>query len=167
MSLSQLYPINIDNPQHYIKIIPLNSLSPYHQTSAAARFMKYATLAGRQVPIYLAQEFKHEGYKCAIDPIDANSLNNSVENVKVAVEGSRLFSESQKSNASFIIITYIAHVYHWNLKATRSSTIALCPTQVITIPTFTAPFSSRVKWGCRSIKITLSLTRTSKRLVRP
>ena len=84
-----------------------------------SRFMKYATVAGKQVPIYVAQEVKHAGYKRAIDAIDANILSATVENVKAAVEGHKMLSDSQKAVAKFITITYINHVNQWNLKVTR------------------------------------------------
>jgi hypothetical protein len=73
----------------------------------AARFVQYAMVAGKQVPIYVAQEVQHAGYKRVIDAIDANILNDTVEKVKAAAEGDKLLSTTQKASTSFITITYV------------------------------------------------------------
>jgi hypothetical protein len=64
-------------------------------------------VAGKQVPIYVAQEVQHAGYKRVIDAIDANILNDTVEKVKAAAEGDKLLSTTQKASTSFITITYV------------------------------------------------------------
>lgn len=81
--------------------------SPCYQTSMSARFVQYAVVAGKQVPIYIAQEVQHAGYKRVIDAIDTNILNDTVEIAKAAAEGNKHLSETQKDSTSFITITYV------------------------------------------------------------
>ncbi|KAF2253494.1 hypothetical protein BU26DRAFT_601611 [Trematosphaeria pertusa] len=76
---------------------------------SGARFIKYTNLAGKQVPIYVASEVQHAGYKRLLDSIDPNTLNQTVAKVESAVENNRLFTASQASRTSSITITSMPH----------------------------------------------------------
>ena len=72
-----------------------------------SRFMKYALVAGKKIPIYVATELQHAGYKRAIDAVDQTILNETVDKVKSALENNKLLSATQASSTSFVTITYV------------------------------------------------------------
>lgn len=72
--------------------------------------MKYALIAGKQVPIYVAEEVKYAGYRRVIDAIDQKRLGQTVDNVKAAAEGDKLLTEGHKSNTGSITITYVIYL---------------------------------------------------------
>jgi hypothetical protein len=74
-----------------------------------SRFVKYASVAGKQIPIYVASEVQHGGYRRVIDAIDPVILTKTVDKVKSALENNRLLSASQASSTSFVTVTYVSN----------------------------------------------------------
>jgi hypothetical protein len=71
-----------------------------------SRLVKYASVASKQIPIYVASEVQHAGYKRVVTAIDTTILNNTVDKVKSALENNKLLSASQASSTSSVTITY-------------------------------------------------------------
>ena len=74
-----------------------------------SRLMKYASLAGKQIPIFVASEVQDAGFKRMIDAIDPVTLNETVEKVKSALEKNNLLSESQALSTSSVTITCVTN----------------------------------------------------------
>jgi hypothetical protein len=74
-----------------------------------SRLMKYASFAGKQIPIYVATVVQDRGFKRVIDAIDPVTLNETVEKVKSALEKNKLLSESQALSTSSVTIMCVTN----------------------------------------------------------
>ena len=72
-----------------------------------SRFAKHASVAGKQIPIYVASEVQHAGYRRVVNAIDPTILDKTVDKVKSALENDKLLSASQASSTSSVTITYV------------------------------------------------------------
>lgn len=82
-----------------------------------SRFMKYASVPGKQVLINMATELQYGGYRRVIDAIDQTILNETVDKVKSALENNKLLSATQASSTSSVTITYVTELS--NMKTTH------------------------------------------------
>lgn len=109
-----------DNLQHHtFSQIPVFATTQPHlppHRATMSRFMKYASVAGKQVPINMATELQYGGYRRVIDAIDQTILNETVDKVKSALENNKLLSATQASSTSSVTITYVTELS--NMKTT-------------------------------------------------
>lgn len=74
----------------------------------SARFIKYVSVAGKQIAIYVASEIQHAGFRRLIDAIEPSLLSDTVNTVEHALQGSTLLSAAQVTRTRSITITFVA-----------------------------------------------------------
>jgi hypothetical protein len=72
-----------------------------------SQFIKNATFNGKLIPICLAKEVNHAGFKCVVRAIDPPILDETGDKVKSAIENDKLLSADQASKTSTVTITYV------------------------------------------------------------
>jgi hypothetical protein len=80
----------------------------------SGRLMKYATIGGRKVPIFIAEDVQHKGYKRLVDTIDKEILNAMVDRVQSVSEGDKMLTDAQKSATESITITCVKNL-SWSM----------------------------------------------------